>query len=145
MNDNLPRKPLPQINAVTRPFWSAAAQGRLSMPRCRECAAFTFPPRPSCGECGSENLDWTDLSGRGQVYSFTVIRQIVGAPAARAFERDVPYVVALIDLDEGPRITSNVIGCPVEAVAIGMPVEVTFEQASPEIRLPKFKPLAGAN
>ena len=140
-----PRKPLPQINAVTRPFWSAAAQRRLAMPRCRDCEAFTFPPRPSCGECGSEKLKWTDLSGRGRVYSFTVIRQVVGGPAVKAFERDIPYVVALIDLDEGPRITSNIIGCPVETVKIDMPVEVVFEQASTDIWLPKFKPRAGSN
>ena len=139
MNDT-PRKPLPQINAVTQPFWSATAEKRLSMPRCRDCNAFTFPPRPACGECGGENLEWQNLSGRGRVYSFTVIRQVVGGPAVRAFERDIPYVVALVDLDEGPRITSNIVGCPVEAVQIGMPVEVVFEQASPEVWLPKFKP-----
>ncbi len=144
MTENPPRKPLPQVNAVTRPFWSAAAERRLSMPRCRACAAFTFPPRPTCGDCGSENLEWVNLSGRGRVYSFTVIRQVVGGPSAKAFEPDIPYVVALIDLDEGPRITSNVIGCPVEAVKIDMPVEVAFEQASAEVWLPKFKPRAGA-
>jgi hypothetical protein len=139
-----PRKPLPQVNATTRPFWSAAADKRLSMPRCRACQAFTFPPRPTCSECGNDAFDWVGLSGRGTVYSFTVIRQVVGGPAVRAFEADIPYVVALIDLDEGPRITSNVVGCPVDAVAIGMPVEAMFEQASPEIWLPKFRPRADA-
>jgi hypothetical protein len=142
MSEDQPGKPLPRINAVTRPFWSAATEGRLCMPCCRDCAAFTFPPRPSCGECGSENLEWTNLSGRGRVYSFTVIRQIVGGPAAKTFERDIPYVVALVDLDQGPRLTSNIIGCPVDAVTIDMPVEVFFEQASAEVWLPKFKPAA---
>jgi uncharacterized OB-fold protein len=141
MNDTVPRKPLPRTNAVTAPFWSAAAQQRLSMPRCRACAGFVWPPRPTCGECGSEQLDWTDLSGRGRIYSFTIIRQVVGGAAVKAFERDLPYVVAWIDLDEGPRFTSNVVGCPVEAVTIGMAVEVTFEQASADIWLPKFKPV----
>jgi len=136
-----PRKPLPRINAVTAPFWRAAAERRLRMPRCKACAAFVWPPRPSCGECGGEHFDWTDLRGRGQVYSFTVIRQVVGGPAAKAFEPDLPYVVAWIDLDEGPRFTSNIVGCPIEVVSIGMAVEVTFEQASLEIWLPKFKPV----
>lgn len=140
MSETALRKPLPRINAVTAPFWSAAAERRLCMPRCRTCAAFVWPPRPTCGECGGEDFGWTDLSGLGRVYSFTVIRQVVGGPAAKAFEPDIPYVVAWIDLDEGPRFTSNIVGCPIEAVSIGMPVEVTFEQASPDIWLPKFKP-----
>jgi len=72
-----PRKPLPRISAVTAPFWGAAAEQRLRMPRCKACAAFVWPPRPSCGECGGEHFEWTDLSGRGRVYSFTVIRQVV--------------------------------------------------------------------
>jgi uncharacterized OB-fold protein len=137
---DVPRKPLPRINSVTAPFWAAAAEHRLRMPRCKACTAFVWPARPSCGECGGEHFDWTDLSGRGRVYSFTVIRQIVGGPAAKAFEPDIPYVVAWIDLDEGPRFTSNIVGCPIEAVNIGMAVEVTFDQASPDIWLPKFKP-----
>ena len=70
-----------------------------------------------------------------------MIRQVVGGPAAKAFEPDIPYVVAWIDLDEGPRFTSNIVGCPIEVVSIGMAVEVTFEQASLEIWLPKFKPV----
>jgi uncharacterized protein len=133
MSDDRARKPLPQLNAVTRPFWEAAARGQL-----------TWPPLPSCGECGSAALEWTRLSGRGMVYSFTVIRQIVGGPSARAFEPDIPYVVAWIDLEEGPRLVSNIVGCPIEQVTIGMAVEVVLEQASAEIWLPKFKPLAAA-
>jgi len=144
MSDDRARKPLPQLNAVTRPFWEAAARGQLTMPRCRYCSAFTWPPLPSCGECGSAALEWTRLSGRGMVYSFTVIRQIVGGPSARAFEPDIPYVVAWIDLEEGPRLVSNIVGCPIEQVTIGMAVEVVLEQASAEIWLPKFKPLAAA-
>ena len=140
MSEDRPRKPLPQINAVTRPFWEAAAQRRLSMPRCRSCAAFVWPPRPTCGECGDADLQWTPLSGRGSVYSFTIIRQVVGGAASRAFEPDIPYVVAWIDLDEGPRMVSNLVGCPIEEVTIGMAVEVVFEQASADVWLPKFKP-----
>src|SRR6267378_3128388 len=136
MSDDRARKPLPQINAVTRPFWDAAAQRRLSMPRCRQCDAFTFPPRPTCGECGGTELEWTELSGRGSVYSFTVIRQVVGGAAAKGFEPDIPYVVAWIDLAEGPRLVSNVVDCPIDQVTIGMAVEAVFEQVSADIWLP---------
>jgi uncharacterized protein len=145
MSDDRARKPLPQINAVTRPFWDAAALGRLRMQCCRDCGAFTWPPRPACSECGSTELAWTELSGRGSVYSFTVIRQVVGGAAAKAFEPDIPYVVAWIDLAEGPRLVSNVIDCPIEQVTIGMAVEVLFEQASEDIWLPKFRPLTASS
>ncbi len=144
MSEDRIRKPLPQINAVTHPFWEAAAERRLSMPCCRSCASFIWPPRATCGECGSAELQWTQMSGRGRVYSFTVIRQVVGGAASKAFEPDLPYVVAWIDLDEGPRLVSNLVDCPIEQVGIGMAVEVVFEQASAEIWLPKFKPAAAA-
>jgi uncharacterized OB-fold protein len=76
------------------------------------------------------------------VYSFTVIRQVAGRGSSRAFEKDIPYVVSWVDLDEGPRIVSNIIDCPVDAVTIGMRVTVEFTQASSEIWLPKFRPAA---
>jgi uncharacterized OB-fold protein len=98
--------------------------------------------RPSCFECGSERLAWTPMSGKGEVYSFTVIRQVVGRAASKAFEPDIPYVIAWVDLEEGPRMITNVVGCGVEDVKLGMKVSVVFEQQSPEIWLPKFKPSA---
>ena len=141
MSDDRARKPLPQINDVTRPFWDAAAQRRLSMPRCRQCDAFTFPPRPTCGECGGTELGWTELSGRGRVYSFTVIRQVVGGAAAKAFEPDIPYVVAWIDLAEGPRIMTNIVNVDPAVVYVGLPVEVYFERVSDHAALPFFTPV----
>ena len=135
------KKPVPAITTEAKPFWDEAAQNKLVMQRCEECRAYVWTPRPACFECGSEQVEWTQLSGKGEIYSFTVIRQIVGRAASKAFEPDVPYVVAWIDLEEGPRMISNVIGCPVEDVKIGMKVSVEFEQQSPEIWLPKFTPL----
>lgn len=132
-------KPLPRITALTQPFWDAAASKQLIMQRCQSCGAFVWCPRPHCPECGSDRLEWTPLSGRGTVYSFAVIREVVGG--SKAFEREIPYVVAWIDLEEGARIVSNVIGCPIEQVEIGMPVEATFEEAARGIFLPKFKPV----
>ena len=81
------------------------------------------------------------MSGKGEVYSFTVIRQVVGRAASKAFEPEIPYVIAWVDLEEGPRMITNVVGCRVEDVKLDMKVSVLFEQQSPEIWLPKFKPL----
>ncbi|MGB7950586.1 MAG: OB-fold domain-containing protein, partial [Candidatus Binatia bacterium] len=101
-----------------------------------------WTPRPLCNECGSARVEWTAMSGKGEVYSFAVIRQVVGRAASKAFEPDVPYVVAWVDLAEGPRMISNIIRCPIEDVQMGMQVSVVFEQQSPEIWLPKFRPAA---
>lgn len=132
-------KPLPEMTSVTQPFWEAASKGNLVMQRCSDCQSWVWCPRPACVECGSAKLDWTPVSGRGQVFAFTVIREVVGR-ALRGFAKDIPYVTAWIDLEGGPRICSNIVGCPIEKVAIGMPVEVVFEEAAQGIFLPKFKP-----
>ena len=133
-------KPLPAITTEAKPFWDAAAEQKLMIQRCQECNAWVWTPRPSCNECGSERVEWTQVSGKGEVYSFTVIRQVVGRAASKAFEPDIPYVIAWVDLDEGPRLITNIIGCPVENVKLGMKVSVQFEKASEKVWLPKFKP-----
>lgn len=133
------RKPLPEIVPLTQPFWEAAAKRHLVIQRCGDCHAWVWCPRPACVECGSEKLQWTPVSGRGKVFAFSVIREVVGR-ALRAFEGDLPYVAAWVDLDEGPRLTSNIVECPIEKVKIGMEVEAVFEEAAPGIFLPKFKP-----
>ncbi len=134
------RKPLPAITSEAKPFWDAAAQQKLLIQHCQACQAWVWTPRPSCNECGSENIVWTEMSGKGEVYSFTVIRQVVGRAASQAFEPDIPYVIAWVDLAEGPRLITNIVGCPVDQVKLGMKVAVQFEQASDKIWLPKFKP-----
>jgi hypothetical protein len=136
------RKPLPAITTEAKPFWDAAAEQQLKIQRCQDCQAWVWTPRPSCSECGSEEVVWTLMSGKGEVYSFTVIRQVVGRAASQAFEPDIPYVIAWVDLDEGPRLITNIIGCPVDAVKLGMKVAVQFERAAERIWLPKFKPAA---
>lgn len=136
------QKPLPTITSEARPFWEGAAKQQLLMQCCLDCSAYIWTPRPSCFECGSENIQWQKLSGRGEVYSFTVIRQVVGRAASQSFEKDIPYVIAWIDLDEGPRMITNVIGCPVENVTLDMKVSVIFEQQSADIWLPKFMPVS---
>ncbi|HWP58139.1 MAG TPA: Zn-ribbon domain-containing OB-fold protein [Candidatus Acidoferrales bacterium] len=136
------RKPLPAITPEAKPFWDAAAEQKLVMQRCRDCNAWVWTPRPACNECGGEKIEWTPMSGKGEVYSFTVIRQIAGRAASPAFQNDIPYVVAWVDLEEGPRMITNVIGCAPDDVKIGMKVAVVFERAAKDLWLPKFRPAA---
>jgi uncharacterized OB-fold protein len=133
------KKPLPEITPVTQPFWDAAANGKLVVQRCRDCESWVWCPRPACVECGSDQLDWIPVSGRGEIFAFTVIREVVGR-ALRGFANDLPYVTAWVDLEEGPRFCSNIIGCPVEKVSIGMSVEAVFEDTGEGVVLPKFRP-----
>jgi hypothetical protein len=134
------KKPLPEITPVNQPFWDGARAGKLMMQRCQDCRSWVFCPRPICVECNGERLEWVAVSGRGKVFAFTVIREVVGQ-ALRGFAPDIPYVTAWIDLDEGPRFCSNIVGCPIEKVKIGMDVEVVFEDSGEGVTLPKFKPL----
>jgi uncharacterized protein len=136
------KKPLPEITPVNQPFWDGAKAGKLMMQRCRDCQAWVFCPRPICVECNSDKLEWVQMSGRGKVFSFTVIREVVGHDL-RGFAPDIPYVTAWIDLDEGPRFCSNIIDCPIEDVKIDMPVEAVFEDSGQGVTLPKFKPCSG--
>jgi uncharacterized OB-fold protein len=133
------RKPVPEITPVNQPFWDGAKAGKLMMQRCKDCRSWVFCPRPICVECNSDQLEWVQLSGRGKVFSFTVIREVVGQ-ALQGFAPDIPYVTAWIDLDEGPRFCSNIVGCPIESVKIGMDVEVVFEDTGEGVTLPKFRP-----
>lgn len=129
-------KPLPQPTPVSQPFWDAAKERRLSIQRCGSCERYVFYPRPLCPYCGSTELTWTDVSGRGVVYSYTIARRAT----MRAFAEEVPYVIAIVELTEGPHMTTHIVGCEAEAVAIGMPVEATFEDANDEVTLVKFRP-----
>jgi len=133
-----PKRPLPKVTELTEPFWTATKAGKLMMQRCKACSELVWCPRPACIECGSDQLGWEQVSGRGTVYSFTVIRQVAGRGAA--FAQDIPYVLAWVDLEDGPRYYTNIVDCPIDEVAIGMPVEVTFVTVTDEITLPKFKP-----
>ena len=128
-------KPLPVIDPGTRPFWDAAKEHRLSIPKCRDCGQHHFYPRELCPHCHSDALDWVDVTGEGEVYSFTVARR----PAGPAFADDVPYVIALIALDEGPRMLTNIVTDDVDTVAIGDRVRVRFVDVTAEVTLPRFE------
>ncbi len=127
-------RPAPIATASTRTFYDGCAEGVLRVQRCGDCRHTQFYPRLLCSACGSRSLAWIDAAGTGRIKSFTIIRRAVSA----AFEGDVPYVVALVTLDEGPTLMANVIGCSPEEVSIGRPVRVTFERRG-AVLIPQFE------
>ncbi len=129
-------KPLPVPSPVTEEFWRAARRHELVLQRCRACERYIHYPRALCPYCLSDDLRWTLVSGRGSVYSFTVARR----PTASVFADWVPYVIAVVELVQGLRMTTNIVGCAPEDVRIGMAVEVAFEDVTEEVTLVKFRP-----
>ncbi len=127
-------KPLPKPTETSRPFWDAAKRHQLQLQQCGGCKAYVYYPRDRCPHCLSEKLDWKPVSGKGKVYSYTVVRRA----ATRSFA-DKPYILAIVELDEGPRMTTNIEAAP-ERIKIGMPVNVWFDDVTPEKTLVKFKP-----
>ncbi len=133
----MPLRPLPEPSTTTAPFWEACKAQRLLLQQCRACGHIQFYPRSICTACSSDQLEWSAARGTGKVYSYsTVYRALVPG-----FEDDVPYVVAMIELDEGVRLLSQIIYCEPEAVFIGLRVSVIFEEAREGVVLPKFRPL----
>jgi uncharacterized OB-fold protein len=130
------RKPLPIPSPVSAPFWDGLREGVLRVQRCAECAEYVFYPRSLCPSCLSESLDWVKVSGRGRLYSYTVVRRAMHP----AFQEDVPYVYAIVELEEGPRVTANVVGCPLEALRVDMPLRAVYDSVTPEVTLLKFEP-----
>lgn len=130
--------PLPVADPLTKPFWDGCREQRLLVQKCRACGSVRHPPGPVCLECRSPEADWIDSKGQGSVYSWIVVRHPI---PAEVYADKVPYVVALIDLDEGTRVVSNITHCDLEAVEAGMRVEVYFRQATETVTLPQFKPV----
>lgn len=129
-------RPLPDPDPVSARYWSAAARGELLVQRCPDCGARQFYPRALCTACGGEP-DWEAVSGRGTVHTFTVVRQYGIAP----FREEVPYVVAMVDLAEGPRVLTNLVQCDPEQVTVGMAVEAVVVRATPEVGIPYWRPV----
>ena len=130
------RKPLPRVDEESRGWWEALARHELYFQRCRDCGTKRLYARAVCTSCMSSATGWVRASGRGRVYTFTVTHQ----NQAPGFREELPYVLALVELDEGPRLMTNVVGCAPDAVRIGMAVEVVFDDVTPEVTLPKFRP-----
>lgn len=129
-------KPIPLPYQDTQPYWDAAKENRLILQRCLDCGKLQFYPRGVCSHCLGSQLEWIDSSGRGKVHTFTVSYR---APHP-GFADDLPFVLAIIELEEGVRMMSNIVACEHKDVRIDMPVKVVFEQLTPDIVLPKFAP-----
>lgn len=129
-------KPLPVPTEDSGPYWEGCKRRELRMQRCLACGHVRFPPSVVCPRCTSLEAEWAKLSGRATVHTFVIVHQSYHP----AFNSEVPFNVAIVRLEEGPFLHTNVVGCANEELRIGMPVEVVFEDASDEIALPKFRP-----
>jgi uncharacterized protein len=134
--------PIPLPTPETRPYWDAARRHELVLPRCRPCDAAFFYPRAACPRCLSGDIEWTRMSGRGTLHTFTVVQR-----GQKNFPLGTPYVIAIVELDEGPRMMTNLIGVTPDPaqIRIGMPVEVVFEDVSDTIALPRFRPVGASS
>ena len=131
-----PERALPAVTDLTRPFWDAANEGRLAIQRCQVCGYYNHPPKPLCDRCQSADLKFEDVSGDGTVWSFTVRHQ----KSIAGFQDSVPYVTALVELDEQKHLllVTNLPGVDAAGVEVGMRVRVSFQRFSDEIALPQF-------
>ena len=129
-------KPLPGPDVESAPFWSACLEHRLTVQKCTSCGHHQFPAAVFCDSCRKDSLSWEDVSGRGKVFSWIVVRHPI---PKEIFGDAVPYVVALIELEEGPRIASNIEGCAIDAITADMPVTVFFDDVTDGVTLPKFR------
>jgi hypothetical protein len=129
--------PRPEEPELTEAFWEAAKRGELVIPRCNFCADFFWYPREACPNCLHADWDWTPVSGRARLHTYTVVRQ----PAHPAFQDEVPYAFAMIQLDEGVRMMSNVVNCDVpDGLSVNMPLKVVFDSVTDDWTLIKFEP-----
>jgi len=137
MPDTIRPKPLPIITDENRPFWEACRQGKLLLQFCDACHQYQFYPRLYCMHCSSDQLYWVEVSGRGMIYSYTIIHQ----NKSPEFIADVPYNVAIVQLEEGPRMMSNIVDIDPADLRVDLPVTVVFDPINDSISLPRFRPI----
>jgi uncharacterized OB-fold protein len=130
------KKQLPLVTESNKAFWEAARRHELLAYKCLDCGRLCTQ-QIDCIACGSRRMEWVRLSGRGEVFTFCIYHQSFHP----AWANDIPYNVAYVKLEEGPLLMTNIVGCDNRDIYIGMPVEVVFEDITPEVTLPKFKPL----
>lgn len=129
-------KPLPEPDEASRPFWDGAAAGRLMLMKCVDCGAFRLPSRMHCDRCLSDRVTWEQASGRGTVRTFGVMHQSYHP----GFAAELPYNVTIVELDEGPRLPTNLVGVSNADIEVGMPVTVEWDRHT-DVTLPKFRRL----
>jgi uncharacterized OB-fold protein len=137
----MPKRHLPQPTPETEEFWAGARRHELRIQRCRACRKAYFFPRPFCPNCSSKDVEWFTASGRGRLYSY-----VINYRAPPNFRDIAPYVIAVVELEEGPRLMTNIVGVDPtpDALPIDLPVEVTWEEQEAGITLPMFRPARGA-
>lgn len=128
-------KPLPTIDVWSQPFWDAAKRKELMMPHCTDCGHYFFPPGAVCPDCQSKALEWVNVSGIATVESWVIFHQLY----FKGFEPELPYNVAMVQLDEGPLLMTNIVGVENDALHKGMRVQVTFDVLNDEITVPRFE------
>lgn len=143
MTTDVAKRPIPIPDETSRPFFAGALRGELMLLRCRACATFQSPTaylgvpvRPRCVRCFAAELEWAASSGYATLYSYALMHQHYH----EAFAQDIPYNVAVVETEEGVRLTSQVTGCENDELRIGMALEVVFERVSDEVAIPKFRP-----
>jgi uncharacterized OB-fold protein len=137
MNAMMHKKPLPQIGPDTKAFWEGCRQHEIRIQKCGDCGHLRWPPSFLCPNCLSRNTQSVTASGRGNVYSY-IVYQVAYDPA---FKEDLPYVVALVALEEGPHLLTNIVGCDPHAVSCDMAVEVVWDDVTETVSIPKFRPV----
>lgn len=139
MSEEAYAKPVPEPGRDTKPYWEGLNEGRLLLQRCGACGKIRHYPRPVCDACYAMEVEWVEASRRGSVHSWTVAHH----PFHPGFKRELPYILAIVDLAEGVRLNAQLRGIEAGAVRIGLPVEVRFERATAGLTLPYVVP-AGA-
>jgi uncharacterized OB-fold protein len=132
-------KPLPAVDNWSRPFWQAARDGQLKIQACTGCGHLFFPPGPVCPKCLGDALEWRPVSGRGTVESWVVFHQAY----YKGFADELPYNVAMVRLEEGPFLFTNLVGIDNAAIRRGLPVEAVFEKATDDVTIPRFRAAGG--
>ena len=127
--------PLPEIEGLTQDFYDFCREGTLHFQRCTDCSAWRHVPREMCPECGSWDWAWAPSTGRGKIFSWTVVARALHP----AFQDDTPYAPVIVEMDEGVRLLTQVTDVAPDALEIDMPVEVAFDAVTPEITLPRFR------
>jgi hypothetical protein len=128
--------PIPVADEASEPFYRGAKEHKLLLVRCRSCGSWRLPGRERCLDCWSTEFEWAEASGRGKLYTFGIMHQQYHP----AFADVIPYNYALVELEEGPRLVTNIVGCPHDELRIDMPVEAVFDDVSDETTLVRFRP-----
>jgi uncharacterized OB-fold protein len=133
MSDYL--KPLPKIDELNQAHWHGAQQGRLMVQQCKQCNTYRYPFKKMCADCYSIEVEWKQVSGKGSIWSWCVFHR----PYFKGFESEMPYNVVLVELDEGIRIYSNLVGALIDELQIGMRVKASFDAVTSDVSLVKFE------